>query len=863
MPLEDQIVEWSRTRPAWQRVVLRRVAEGDALADRDYDQVVEDMLASRAAPEVEFGLAQLPEAASGDLSVRLVSIEKAEHVNALASETPLTFEPSGLTIVYGDNASGKSGYARLLKRIARSRHQEEVLSDVFRDTNLATPTATLKVRVGEDDRTFAWPEASAPELKRMLYYDGACCGAYISDESAFPYRPSALFVMDGLIEACVAVRSRIDARLEANGKATTALPVIDDEIKDTEAGQLLARLSGSTSVDAVDALIAKLDQAAETVEHLKEQEARLRAADTTKERQRLTREAQKLDAIRTHLETVHAALAGDALTALREQRGRVMTLQEAAEVLAMAFESEPLPGVGSSPWKELWESARRYSETHAYPDKGFPVLDASSRCVLCQQSLDPGATDRLSRFERFVRDDTQVRLQEAREAYDEQVRSLTKLVVSSEAVATNLTDLEVGDADFVNETRQLLGRYEAARTTVVAALGESGDVQVTPIEPEATMARLREAAAKARASAESLSNPAVLSERLAAVTTKRKELELLHKIKGSRAAIVAEIGRLKDRMALEAAKSDAATGSITKKVLELSEENITEVVRDAFTRESDRLQLERVTIAKTRAERGALLHQPKLVGARQNVTLPRVFSEGERTALGLAAFFTEAQLDDSKSALILDDPVTSLDHIRRGLVASRLAALVETRQVVVFTHDLSFVADLKREASGKGVPIAERSVVRSRAQERRPGACTMKHPWKAKDVAERINELRNGLARIKRERNDWDDATYEKEVADWAGSLSETWERIFSQEIVGAVLAEGGLEVRPNMVKVLARFSNDDEQEFQASYSRVSQWAKRHDKSVLVNYVAPEIEALEKELNLVDSWFRRVKGYKN
>ena len=863
MPLEDQIVEWSRTRPAWQRVVLRRVAEGDALADQDYDQVVEDMLVSRVAPEVEFGLAQLPEAAPGDSPVGLVSIEKAEHVNALASEAPLTFEPSGLTIVYGDNASGKSGYARLLKRITRSRHQEEVLSDVFRDTNLATPTATLKVCVGEDERTFAWPEASAPELKRMLYYDGACCSAYISDESGFPYRPSALFVMDGLIEACVAIRSRIDVRLEENGKAAKALPVIDDEVKDTEAGQLIARLSGSTSVDAVDALIAKLDQAAETVDDLKEQEARLRAADTTKERQRLTREAQKLDAIRTHLETIHAALAGDALTALREQRGRVTTLQVAAEVLARAFESEPLPGVGSSPWKELWESARRFSEAHAYTNMGFPVLDPASRCVLCQQTVDPEATDRLSRFERFVKDDTQVRLREAREAYDIQVRNLTSLVVSAEAVATNLTDLEVGHRDLVTETKKVLGRYEAVRTTVVTALSESGDVPVTPIDPEATVARLQEAAAAARASAESLSDPTALADRLTAVTRKRKELELLHKIRGSRAAIVAEIGRLKDRVALEAAKSDAATGSITKKVLELSEENITEVVRDTFTRETDRLQLERVTIAKTRAERGALLHQPKLVGARQNVTLPRVLSEGERTALGLAAFFTEAHLDASKSALILDDPVTSLDHIRRGLVASRLAALAETRQVVVFTHDVSFVADLKREANGKGVPIAERSVVRSRAQERRPGACTMKHPWKAKDVAERIGELRNGIARIKRERNGWDEAAYEKEVADWAGGLSETWERIFSQEIVGAVLAEGGLEVRPNKVKVLSRFSNDDEQEFQASYSRVSQWAKRHDKSVLVNYVAPEVKALETELNLVDSWFRRIKGYKN
>jgi wobble nucleotide-excising tRNase len=34
----------------------------------------------------------------------------------------------------------------------------------------------------------------------------------------------------------------------------------------------------------------------------------------------------------------------------------------------------------------------------------------------------------------------------------------------------------------------------------------------------------------------------------------------------------------------------------------------------------------------------------------------QVLSEGEQTALGLAGYFTEAHFDDSKSALVLDDP---------------------------------------------------------------------------------------------------------------------------------------------------------------------------------------------------------------
>jgi predicted ATPase len=48
----------------------------------------------------------------------------------------LTFEEAGLTIIFGDNGTGKSGYARLLKRITRARHQEEILSDVIGSATL-------------------------------------------------------------------------------------------------------------------------------------------------------------------------------------------------------------------------------------------------------------------------------------------------------------------------------------------------------------------------------------------------------------------------------------------------------------------------------------------------------------------------------------------------------------------------------------------------------------------------------------------------------------------------------------------------------------------------------------------------------
>lgn len=153
--------------------------------------------------------------------------------------------------------------------------------------------------------------------------------------------------------------------------------------------------------------------------------------------------------------------------------------------------------------------------------------------------------------------------------------------------------------------------------------------------------------------------------------------------------------------------------------------------------------------------------------------------------------------------------------------------------------------------------------MRSRADERKPGTCGTMLPWKAKDVPARFDELRRHLAQIKRDSGTWEEKNYDDAVATWAGNLSETWERIFSQEIVGTVLAEGGLEVRPMMVRVLPRFSEEDQRQFEGSYGRVSQWAKRHDKSALVNYVAPDSSALEAELALVEAWFKRVKGYRS
>jgi hypothetical protein len=203
--------------------------------------------------------------------------------------------------------------------------------------------------------------------------------------------------------------------------------------------------------------------------------------------------------------------------------------------------------------------------------------------------------------------------------------------------------------------------------------------------------------------------------------------------------------------------------------------------------------------------------------------------------------------------------VTSLDHRRRALVAERIVQIAKTRPVIVFTHELVFVGDLVSHANRADVSVAERWLQRNGDV---VGICVDKFPWKAKDVGARISELEGLVAQIKRDRNSLNEEEYEERCASWAGKLSEAWERAINIEIVNEVVDRGTSQVRPLKFRILAAISRDDDSDFQAGYEQCSTWVRRHDKDPGVNFVAPEPDQLEAELNRFRSWFNRIKSYR-
>ena len=122
----------------------------------------------------------------------------------------------------------------------------------------------------------------------------------------------------------------------------------------------------------------------------------------------------------------------------------------------------------------------------------------------------------------------------------------------------------------------------------------------------------------------------------------------------------------------------------------------------------------------------------KLILTRNpGVELPRIVSEGEQRCISIAAFFAELSTAEDPSAIVFDDPVSSLDFEWRNSVARRLVEESQRRQVIVFTHDVVFLLSLKQYAEESNTQFLDQHV---RRQSMGAGVCAEELPWVAMQV---------------------------------------------------------------------------------------------------------------------------------
>ena len=231
-----------------------------------------------------------------------------------------------------------------------------------------------------------------------------------------------------------------------------------------------------------------------------------------------------------------------------------------------------------------------------------------------------------------------------------------------------------------------------------------------------------------------------------------------------------------------------------------------------------------------------------------------MLSEGEHRCVALAAFLAELSTIDAQSAIVFDDPVSSLDHLHRDRVAARLAEVGQTRQVIVFTHDMAFLLLLDEACRATkdrdATPVTYRLI--SRGSEN-SGFCHQDPPASVMP----LDSMKAHLANVKIHHERGDQGKWLREVTSFQDQLRTTWERAV-EEVVGPVIRRLSRKVDTTGLIKLTVLTDGDCTAMREAFGRCS--ALLHSQPGEINSRLPAPSIIQTEIDRLEHWIVDIRS---
>jgi hypothetical protein len=399
----DSIIKWAEEDLlAWQSDAIRRLLLQEELSEADKDEFLR-MIKERHAIKDDAHPAPKPKPLKkGDVSgspqttekVVLKDLHGLKNVNAIPDGSGLTFGHSGLTVIYGENGSGKSGYARVLKKACNARDtKEKLLANVYGRKKAEPAQACIKYSKEGKDDDLTWIDGEKIDrnvLSNICVFDSKCARIIVDENNETTYLPYGAHVFEELVALYKGLRKTLEAEKPKPEKLE-----YEDIPASTKAGKFLSELTYETKDDAIKAASKWEEKDEESLASLKVQIAKIEADSPEKQAQRLRNLKGRMVTLADKINGIDTAISEDKAEGVKQ---KIVKLVEAEKALAIASQKslsgEPLPGAGEKVWQSLYNAARDYSAQVAYPGKEFPVTEEGSLCVLCMQKLEMDARAR-------------------------------------------------------------------------------------------------------------------------------------------------------------------------------------------------------------------------------------------------------------------------------------------------------------------------------------------------------------------------------------------------------------------------------------------------------------------------------------
>ncbi|HEV2595029.1 MAG TPA: ATP-binding protein [Sphingomicrobium sp.] len=367
-----RIAEWIETQQPWLSDTARRLIVNGRIADDEIGEILALAKAQAGIEDPAARVAQLltremiPTGGAAESSIVLMELRNLRGVNAIATDQKIPFSQTGLTVIYGNNGAGKSGYSRVLRKACRARATGgAILGDVFAAGAAGNPSAEILIRRkgAAEPEALVWQQGSpAPtELATVAVFDSQCARAFTDAEGEVAYTPRGLDVLAQLAILCGKLRARLETEINGIHASTTSFA---DLLGEHVAGRALAAFDKRFHVPQYRLDLTKLatltdEESAEIVRLT----AELAEANPTARATDLRNRKARIDGLATRWERCETALSDEKSKAAIDLGVALTTAEAAVRLAAEAFAAggDLLPGTGSDPWRTLLSAAREFS----------------------------------------------------------------------------------------------------------------------------------------------------------------------------------------------------------------------------------------------------------------------------------------------------------------------------------------------------------------------------------------------------------------------------------------------------------------------------------------------------------------------
>lgn len=860
----NEISQWASALPYWEQAALEKIVAGVVLADEDYDQLLQYLLegaalaplSERPRPALTFPQLSAEDVPSAGEPLRLSKICKLRNVNALVPDQELTFGKA-MTVIFGANGSGKSGYARVIGSAAFTRGDKQVLPDVNEPADSSREmSAEIELTDGTTPHTVCYRVGAAcPEMRCFYVFDSTSVHAHLSRSNPMSFSPSGLAYLTQLADATDQVRKRLQMEIDRRTQLNP-FPILF--LGETEVSRLVATLGAKTDLGALHRLGMLSPEEQAEITELDRRIARLKSESIAEQIVEVQQAVVDLEKLVARLSTLERELGEDQMAAIEVRLAEWQTADVAARNLsAEQFKVDYFHQIGEEPWQHFVAAAHALACAESSPEHPYPQPD--SHCLLCHQALSAEATELLGRLWAFLEGAAQANLRRAEvdlTSYLDTLKGLDLEFLSDEAVAYR--HLQAQDKDALLAAQAFVDACRQRRDRIVGVIGERASLTILPL-PDSVRNDVAQVIARLQAHLAELEsrNPA---QEIADLESRKLALDHRRTL-GQR---LPEIERyVEDCRWIARAnepKVKRSTRHISSKYNELFDSLVTQQYLQLFAQLLQELNCPRHVRVRTHAEKGKTVKQIGLEThasvAVDQVPPDKVLSEGEQRAVALADFLTEVALDEGSTGVILDDPVSSLDFEWKETIATHLVTQAKRRQVVIFTHDLHFLYCLKEQAKNEGVAVDSHWIEKRNG---RPGWVFLNNsPLSEKDYkdTERVKAVHRqaivpGLPPEEQQRL----------LREGFGGLRTCYEYFVINDLFGNVVQRFGERVSADRLKTVAVDLSIRDQVMD-KVGLLSRYIEGHLHSDQFAAQKPTPEMLQDEIQEFETLRRRHKDYK-